>query len=164
MIYPQKSQSVIDVLFYCHTGLPLLNVREDHKITWIPESREYWGSSWRLVTTEWNSGRTDCVKQHGSMGNGHHLPPTPFGLHQRWSARGRLCATSHQQQFQAFRCTHCSGNVWKHGSILECLTSSIWDPGCWLLLANTFLFVDRAINKWKRRGSPECKEGVNYMT
>lgn len=73
----------------------LLHVREDYKITWIPEGREYWGSSWRLVTTEWNSARMQNVwQQHGSMESSHHLPPPSLADQRRLARRQTLCHKS----------------------------------------------------------------------
>lgn len=98
----------------------------------------------------------DCGSSMGLWGQ-HHLPPPLAHQRDDWP-EGRLCATSHQQQFQA-RCTHTAqGNVWKHGSILECLTSSIWDPGCWLLLANTFLLLIVPLINERGRGAQSVRK------
>lgn len=83
----------------------------------------------------------DCVAAAWVYGERASSPPTPFGSPEMTGQRADFVPQVINSNSRPSAVHTAQGNVWKHGSILECLTSSIWDPGCWLLLANTFLLL-----------------------
>jgi len=83
----------------------------------------------------------ECVAASWVYGKRSSSLATPFGSPEMTGQRAEFVPRVINSNSRPSAVHSAQGNVWKHGSILGCLTSSTWDPGCWLLLANTFLLL-----------------------
>lgn len=83
----------------------------------------------------------ECLAAAWVYGEQSSSPPTPFGWPETTGQRADFVSQVINSNSRPSAVHIAQGNVWKHGSILGYLTSSIWDPGCWFLLASTFLLL-----------------------